>query len=34
VADDLFQGLAKIGELDTKGKQKVVLLENDLPDNY
>ena len=34
VVDDLFQGLAKIGELDTKGKQKVVLLENDLPDNY
>ncbi|MDR1620941.1 MAG: UDP-N-acetylmuramoyl-tripeptide--D-alanyl-D-alanine ligase [Synergistaceae bacterium] len=34
VADDLFQGLAKVAELDARGKQKVVLLENDLPDNY
>jgi UDP-N-acetylmuramoyl-tripeptide--D-alanyl-D-alanine ligase len=34
IADDLFQGLAQTGELDAGGKQKVVLLENDLPDNY
>jgi UDP-N-acetylmuramoyl-tripeptide--D-alanyl-D-alanine ligase len=34
VAGGLFQGLAKVSELDAGGRQKVVLLENDLPDNY
>jgi UDP-N-acetylmuramoyl-tripeptide--D-alanyl-D-alanine ligase len=34
VADDVFQGLAKVAELDPGGKRKIVLLENDLPDNY
>jgi UDP-N-acetylmuramoyl-tripeptide--D-alanyl-D-alanine ligase len=34
VADSLLQGLAKVTRLDAGGRQKVVLLENDLPDNY
>jgi UDP-N-acetylmuramoyl-tripeptide--D-alanyl-D-alanine ligase len=34
ISEDIFQGLARVRELDGKGKQKVVLLENDLPDNY
>jgi UDP-N-acetylmuramoyl-tripeptide--D-alanyl-D-alanine ligase len=34
VADDLFQGLAHVGQIDPGGRQKIVLLENDLPDNY
>jgi UDP-N-acetylmuramoyl-tripeptide--D-alanyl-D-alanine ligase len=34
VADGISQALAKAAELDAVGRQKVVLLENDLPDNF
>lgn len=34
VADSLKDGLAKVDTLQTGGKKKIVLLENDLPDNY
>lgn len=34
VADSLLQGLAQVAQLDSDGRQKIILLENDLPDNY
>ena len=34
VASSLNDGLAKVDTLKTEGKKKIVLLENDLPDNY
>lgn len=34
VADDLTDALAFVEKLDSNGLQKIVLLENDLPDNY
>jgi UDP-N-acetylmuramoyl-tripeptide--D-alanyl-D-alanine ligase len=34
VAEGLNEGLAKVAELDAFGMQKIILLENDLPDNY
>jgi UDP-N-acetylmuramoyl-tripeptide--D-alanyl-D-alanine ligase len=34
VAEDLSRGLAKVSALDAGGRQKVILLENDLPDNF
>jgi UDP-N-acetylmuramoyl-tripeptide--D-alanyl-D-alanine ligase len=34
VAPDLAGGLARLSAIDAGGKRKVVLLENDLPDNY
>ncbi|MDR3231725.1 MAG: UDP-N-acetylmuramoyl-tripeptide--D-alanyl-D-alanine ligase [Synergistaceae bacterium] len=34
VAKDLNEGLARVAAIDASGMQKVVLLENDLPDNY
>lgn len=34
VAPDLSQALQRANSLPTEGKEKIVLLENDLPDNY
>ena len=34
VANDLKDALAKADNLKTGGKKKIILLENDLPDNY
>ena len=34
VADSLQQGFAWIAQLPVQGRQKIILLENDLPDNY
>ncbi|MDR2136810.1 MAG: UDP-N-acetylmuramoyl-tripeptide--D-alanyl-D-alanine ligase [Synergistaceae bacterium] len=34
VVPDLGEGLSRLASIDTGGRRKVVLLENDLPDNY
>ena len=34
VADTIQQALAHVYALTTDGRKKVILLENDLPDNY
>lgn len=34
VVDDINDGLAKVWNIKSQGKSKIVLLENDLPDNY
>ena len=34
IAKTLNDGLSKVDSLDSAGKKKIVLLENDLPDNY
>lgn len=34
VADALMEAMGKVNSLDSEGRKKVILLENDLPDNY
>ena len=34
VVDDLMEGLNQIDKIDSNNLQKIILLENDLPDNY
>ena len=34
VVDDLMEGLSKVDKIDANNLQKIILLENDLPDNY
>ncbi|SFR91851.1 UDP-N-acetylmuramoyl-tripeptide--D-alanyl-D-alanine ligase [Anaeromicropila populeti] len=34
VVDDLQEGLSKVDAIKSEGKEKIILLENDLPDNY